>query len=297
LSEDLGIPPESVWECAVERITHPPGVLHSLIISDIPEIFAEFRGKQFSFLWRSSRDVFGASKFHVRCDGHGSTLIVILDTKENIFGGFTPVEWELLMWNKKAGNENNTFKTDENQKSFIFTLKNPHNIPAKRFALKAEMKQKAIYCQSRCGPCVGHGHDIGVWDNCNANTESYTYFDQSYTNDTGLDRFIVFTGSKYFQVKEIEVFEILLVYLGVSERYRLNNHLFRVTTVVCVLYYFVESAARRCTSTAPITFQTRYFSLSSLLQSSIDTHRIPSQKLISLITSTLLPVGKFQFWI
>jgi hypothetical protein len=29
-----------------------------------------------------------------------------------------------------------------------------------------------------------------------------------YTNDTGLDEFTFFTGSQWFQVKEIEVFEI-----------------------------------------------------------------------------------------
>jgi hypothetical protein len=30
----------------------------------------------------------------------------------------------------------------------------------------------------------------------------------SYINDTGLDKFIVLTGSRYFEVREIEVFEI-----------------------------------------------------------------------------------------
>jgi hypothetical protein len=39
-------------------------------------------------------DAFRANQFHRRCDGHANTLTVILDTKGNIFGGFTPVEWE-----------------------------------------------------------------------------------------------------------------------------------------------------------------------------------------------------------
>jgi hypothetical protein len=200
LSEYLKIPPESIWECAAERISHPLFLGDSLIISNIPDIFAEFRGKQFSLLWRGSRDGFGASAFHLRCDGHGNTLTVIFDTNGNIFGGFTPVKWESGKWH---------YKSDDNQKSFLFTLKNPHNITAKRFALKAEKKQTAICCDSDCGPCFGYGHDIAVNDNCNANTDNYTYFDDSYTNDTGLDSEMVFTGSKYFQVKEIEVFEII----------------------------------------------------------------------------------------
>jgi hypothetical protein len=94
---------------------------------------------------------------------------------------------------------------DDSQKSFLFTLKNPHNIPARRFALKAEKKQYAINCNSGWGACF---NAIWVSDNCNANTRSWTVLDRSYTNDTGLRGQIVFTGSEEFQVKEIEVFEI-----------------------------------------------------------------------------------------
>jgi hypothetical protein len=84
-------------------------------------------------------------------------------------------------------------------------LKNPHNVPARRFALKAEEKHRAIYCDSKWGPSFP---DIGASDNCNANTDSDTkYFGTTYTNDTGLDGKTFFTVSEKFQVKEIEVFE------------------------------------------------------------------------------------------
>jgi hypothetical protein len=122
-----------------------------------------------------------------------------LDTKGNIFGGFTPVEWE---------SRNGHFKADDSQKSFVLTLKNPHNIPARRFALKAEKKHAAIWCRSGCGPYFGGGCDIAVSDDCNANTRSRSHLGSSYTNDTRLYGWVVFTGSGYFQVKEIEVFEI-----------------------------------------------------------------------------------------
>jgi hypothetical protein len=62
-----------------------PGVLDSRIISDFPEIFAEFQEKQFSLLWRGSRDGFEAQEFHRRCDGHANTLTVISDTDGNVF--------------------------------------------------------------------------------------------------------------------------------------------------------------------------------------------------------------------
>jgi hypothetical protein len=65
--------------------------LSSMIISDFPEIFSEFRGRWFSLLWRARRDGFGGRDFHSRCDGHPNTMTVILDTEGHIFGGFTPV--------------------------------------------------------------------------------------------------------------------------------------------------------------------------------------------------------------
>jgi hypothetical protein len=73
--------------------------------------------------------------------------------------------------------------------------------------LKAEKKSKAIFCTSGYGPWFYGG--LFVSDNCNANTESCTVLDIIYINDTGLDGEIVFTGSPFFQVKEIEVLEII----------------------------------------------------------------------------------------
>jgi hypothetical protein len=209
LEEDFGIPPESLWQCAAERIAHPPPPPpppDSRIISDFPEILAEFKKKRFSLLWRGGRDGFKAQEFHSQCDGHANTLTVILDTEGNIFGGFTPVEWESRVWNGVWGDENNLWKADDSQKSFVFTLKNPHNIPARRFVLKAEEKHQAIYCYSGCGPCFGN--DIRVSDNCSANADSFATLGRSYTNDTGLNESVVFTRSRNFEVREIEVFEI-----------------------------------------------------------------------------------------
>jgi hypothetical protein len=130
---------------------------------------------------------------------------VILDTKGNIFGGFTPVEWESRAWHWGEGYVNQLWKTDDSQKSFIFTLKNPHNISARKFALKPEMKHRALHCDSKWGPCFS---GIDVSDNCNTNAESHTYLGWTYINDTGLDPKRLFTGSEKFKVKEIEVFEI-----------------------------------------------------------------------------------------
>jgi hypothetical protein len=39
-------------------------------------------------------------------------------------------------------------KADDSQKSFIFSLKNPHNIGPRRFPLRAEKKTEAIQTSS-----------------------------------------------------------------------------------------------------------------------------------------------------
>jgi hypothetical protein len=120
-----------------------------------------------------------------------------LDTSRKIFGAFTPVAWEL--------DGNGKDKSDPSQKSFLSTLKNPHNVPARTFALKAEKKQLMICCYSHGGP---HFWVIAVWDNCNGNADSCGYFGSTYNNDAGLDGKRTFAGSPFFPVKAVDVFEI-----------------------------------------------------------------------------------------
>jgi hypothetical protein len=106
------------------------------------------------------------------------------------------VEWE-------SGRK---YKADDSLKSFLFTLKNPHNISARRFALKTGEKNHAIVCHSERGPCFYNS--IYVFDNCNRHDNSNISLGDAYINDTGLDVGYVLTGWEYFQVAEIEVFEI-----------------------------------------------------------------------------------------
>jgi hypothetical protein len=103
--------------------------------------------------------------------------------------------------------EANRPKADPSLKSFLFTLRNPHNFPARKFALKAKEKDFAIICDSSEGPNFG---DIRVHDGYSSDTCLYCpyNFGRCYTNDTGLYGRTFFTGSGNFTVEEIEVFEI-----------------------------------------------------------------------------------------
>jgi hypothetical protein len=161
----------------------------SLIIGGLPPLFEEFVRKRFNLLWRGSRDGFTAKQFHRRCDGRANTLTLIADTDGNVFGGFTPVEWESRKWNGKGGEENNLFKCDNSLRSSLFTRRNPHGVPPRKFAPKEEMKQYAIVCNSALGPVFGGG--IVVSDNCNANIYSHTrigtnWSDRMYANDSAV---------------------------------------------------------------------------------------------------------------
>jgi hypothetical protein len=102
LAEHLGSPAEWAWGGIADHLLIlpllPAPVLKSVIVAEFPGIFAEFQWKRFSLLWRGGRDGSDARDFHNRGDGHANTLTVILNTKGNALGGFTPVKWESLRW-------------------------------------------------------------------------------------------------------------------------------------------------------------------------------------------------------
>jgi hypothetical protein len=182
-----------------------PAGFTSLIIADFPAFFADFRGKGFTLLWRGVRDGFGARSFQGRCGSHAPTLTLIEDTEGNIFGGFTPLKWE-PRWPRSSKDSSNCPKADPSLKGFVFTVKNPHTLPLRRFALLAEANNRAITCDSPWGPRFAGA--ISVFSNYNANSRSFTSLGRVYANNTGLERNTVLTGSSFFTVKEIEVFEI-----------------------------------------------------------------------------------------
>jgi hypothetical protein len=198
LGGDFGIPPESVWQCVVERITHLR--FDSRIILDFPEILAEFRGRHFEILWLGSRDGFKAEEFHRRCDGHANTGTVILDTKGNIFGGFTPLKWHFR----------NETSCDDSLRTFLFTLRNPRKLPPRKFDLKESRKGDAIWRSSVCGPAFGSDR-CSLWVSNKCDQNHFSYFDgldKCFKNDTGVNGYEVLTGSNLFTVKEIEVYEL-----------------------------------------------------------------------------------------
>jgi hypothetical protein len=181
------------WDSA----SHP--FSESLILKGIRFGLKEFKGKSSVLLYRGSRDGFAASAFHSKCDRCSNTVTIIETTKGYIFGGFTP-----LAWDSASGN-----KVDSSHRTFLFTVKNPHGNEARVFPMKADAGSlRAIYCNSSYGPIFGDNSDICVRENCNANEDNHVSLGGTFANDTEIPGDQVFTGERYFTVKEIEIFAI-----------------------------------------------------------------------------------------
>ena len=163
-----------------------------------------------SLLYRGSRDGFKSSDFHRLCDNQGETLVIIKSTDNYIFGGYTSISWNSTKWNGKCGSDNNA-RRKGNGLEFIFTLKNPHNIPPSKFNIQKCWLDHSICCDINLGPIFGC-NDIRIENNCNIKSNSFGYYDfkpgeYCFDDTTGKKR-MLFTGSSTYKVEEIEVFKI-----------------------------------------------------------------------------------------
>jgi len=126
------------------------------------------------------------------------TLTIIKTTAGYIFGGYTSKAWE--------SPENAEYKEDPH--AFLFSFKNPSNTPLR---LRVVEPQFAVYHSRRKGPTFGWWHDLNICDGSNMFKDSYIW-SKSYELPEeqfgfGGGRFIY--GDDYFQVADIEVFEVV----------------------------------------------------------------------------------------
>jgi hypothetical protein len=201
VAEHFVFPPEWVFCGILDRLPR----WNSTIVPHFPKLFEDFKENHFTLLWRGSRDCFGSGDFHARCDGHAHTLTVVMDIDGNIFGGFTPLEWESRAWNNFKGNDNNTWKPDPSSKSFIFTLVNPDKVPPMKFTLRNQ--NWALRCSFSLGPTFGNNFVVSNDSDTNARSFARpmggTYGNDAWPTSSG------FTTKSSTTVKEIEVFEIV----------------------------------------------------------------------------------------
>jgi len=137
-----------------------------------------------SILYQGSVDGFLASDFHEKCDNKGATLTVIQSDKELIFGGYSGISWD------SSNRRHEICKS-----SFLFSLKNPQNIPK-----KSSCEITTICCSDR-GPSFFHNGGGGLLINDNSN---------KVPNILNLKILIpAFNMDKRFLVKDIIVYQVI----------------------------------------------------------------------------------------
>ena len=131
------------------------------------------------------------SDFHEYCDKKGPTLTIVKTKKNNIFGGFTPLEWESM---------NDTPKFDVEGETFIFSLdlKKKYDI--------IDKEKAAIYCDKK-GPIFG-GSDFNVRANmkiCDTYANQYTNF----LSNNNLELIGEKGNNKSIDIEDFEVFKVI----------------------------------------------------------------------------------------
>ncbi len=141
--------------------------------------------------------------FHELCDEKGPTITVMKSKAGRVFGGFTMQSWD---------SETDDFKADE--KAFIYSID-------RQQIYRPIDTQRAIYCESYCGPCFGGGalglgrdllnEEDGGWcyidwyhDGAIYGIESDAQGNHEVTGE-GNERE---NGEKWFTCEELEVFEV-----------------------------------------------------------------------------------------
>ena len=140
-----------------------------------------------NLLYKASADSDRAEVFHDKCD-HANNTIVLVETKDGKrFGGYTTKSWK--------GNCIEKPDTD----AFIFSfdkMKTYDNIPG----------DDAIGCYPKFGP-IFLGCQIKIFDN--AFTKGGTTFEKELNFNTEED-YELTGGSRTFEVKDIEVYEVII---------------------------------------------------------------------------------------
>ena len=136
-------------------------------------------------LYRLTRDGSSYQTFHNNCDNKGPTLTLINDDNDHKTGGFTPLSWD----------SNSEWKKDND--TFLFNLSNK-----KKFPKSNKNNTCSIYCLGTYGPWFdNYGFEVRHnMKECKFQCyESFVNFKEIIPNEN---------QSKYFSVKEVEVYKI-----------------------------------------------------------------------------------------
>ena len=177
--------------------------LNSKIINDInnykKEIIKWIKQKtnkneiKFEKIFTMSVNGSSSEDFHNYCDNKGPTLTLVKTTKNKIFGGFTPLNWQKTV--------DYVSVLDKNDETFIFSL----NLMKKYDII--DKKRLAIQCNEIYGPCFG-ARDFSIEANMKLGVTHANSF-ANFLSDNNLE----LTGGKgefeNFDIEDFETFKVI----------------------------------------------------------------------------------------
>ncbi|KAK8805592.1 hypothetical protein WA158_002248 [Blastocystis sp. Blastoise] len=117
-------------------------------------------GQSWQFTFRASEHDFSSKSFHEYCDNKGETLVIFYSKINDViysFGGYTKVGWD-----------KSPLFSIEDDKAFLFTLRNPHGEEPTMYPIRSSI---ALMYNELQGPSFSRS--IHISDHCNNNNNSY----------------------------------------------------------------------------------------------------------------------------
>ena len=149
---------------------------------------------KFNLIFKADKKNSSVSDFHKYCDKKKNVLVLIKTDKDVRFGGFTSVGFDSYLHHKK-----------DNQ-AFIFSLD-------KKSIYEIKKEKNAIFCSKDYGPCFdGAENGCGLF---NISIKEDIFKNQQHTGNNKDNSyeinydFELNNGEKDFNVKELEVFQII----------------------------------------------------------------------------------------
>ena len=155
----------------------------------------------FKLVYRASRDGGDASEFHKRCDEIGPNVTLVKTDKNKRFGGFTFCNWGIPQkYLEKMKSNAGILKQD--QCSFCFSL----DLKKIYYHDDKKGKEDAIFCSSKFGPTFCS--NIFAINNNMLTKGGYCTMKKT-SCFTGQSKDYEISGEKSFNIKELEVYEIV----------------------------------------------------------------------------------------
>ena len=155
-------------------------------IEDLVKSWLSNKEFKTELLYRKSRDGSTPNNFHNKCDNKGITITFIETTKGYKFGGYTELPWD------KSGEK-------KDKSTFIFSFNKMQKYTARN-------NNASICCSSSEGPRFGC-----CWPEIYFEGTLDRGASSDYNQCTFADKRVLTNGEQYWDVKELEVYQIIYI--------------------------------------------------------------------------------------